>query len=146
MARILTVKNLGSLRPIDEAGEAVLRRIGQGEIVSIELKRPRNVQHHRKLFAMLSIVLHNQEFYKSIDDILDVCKLRIGHVRTVMTRDGAVQIPKSISFSAMDQSDFDDFYNRACGWVISEVLPGLQRQLLDAEVATELMAFGAPEG
>ena len=146
MTRILVVKNLGALRPVDDAGEAVLRRIGQGEIVTVELKRERNVQHHRKLFAMLQIVLENQDYYKSIDDILDVCKLRIGHVRTVATKQGEVKIPSSISFAAMDQDAFNDFYNRACGWVVSEVIPGLQRKHLDAEVEAKLMAFGAPEG
>lgn len=146
MARFLVVKNLGALRPVDEAGEEILRHVGQGEIVGVELNRPRNVRHHRKLFAMLSLVLENQSYYKSVEDILDVCKLRIGHCRTVRTKQGDVKIPESISFAAIDQDAFNDFYNRACGWIVTEVIPGLQRRDLDAEVEAKLLAFGAPEG
>ena len=146
MARFLMVKNMGALRPVDEAGEAVLRHIGQGEIVGVEVKRPRNVKHHRMFFAMLSIVLQNQDYYKSLEDLLDVCKLRIGHCRTLLTRDGEVKIPSSISFAQLDQDGFNDFYNRACAWVVTEVIPGLKRGDLDAEVEAALLAFGAPEG
>ena len=146
MAKVLVVKSLGALRPIDVAGEAVFRHIGQGEIVRIELKRPRNLQHHRKFFAMLQVVFENQDAYKSIDDLLDVCKLRIGHCRTVATNNGDVQIPSSISFAAMDQDAFNDFYNRACGWVIQEVMPGLKLENLSDEVEAQLLEFGAPEG
>ena len=146
MTRILVVKHLGALRPVDEHGETVLHGLGQGEIVGIELKRPRNVLHHRKFFAMLSVVLKNQEHYKSVQDLLDVCKLRTGHCRTVQTKNGAIRIPSSISFAAMDQSAFEAFYQRACGWVIEEVLPGLQKRHLDEEVEAELLLFGTPEG
>ena len=140
--RILVAKKLRGLYPIDESGEAVLQKIGQGEIVTIELKRERNIPHHRKFFAMLSIILQNQDSYKSMDDLLDVCKIRIGHCRTVQTKSGEVKIPKSISFAAMDQSQFEAFYDRAIAWVVTEVVPGLERQTLDDEVRAALLGFG----
>ena len=146
MVRFLAAKVLGSLRPVDEQGESILRHVGQGEIVSLELVRPRNVRHHAKLFALLSIVLQKQEHYKSVEDLLDVCKLSIGHCRTLMTKDGMVKVPSSISFVSMDQDEFNSFYDRACGWVVTEVIPGLKRKDLDAEVEAQLLAFGAPEG
>jgi hypothetical protein len=95
---------------------------------------------------MLQIVLENQDFYKSVDDLLDVCKLRVGHCRTVATKTGDLKIPESISFAALDQDGFNAFYDRACAWVVTEVIPGLQRKHLDAEVEAKLLAFGAPEG
>ena len=146
MSRFLVVKNLGALRPVDEAGEEIMRHVGQGEIVAVEMKRPRNVAHHRRFFAMLSIILENQDYYKSVEDILDLCKLATGHCRTVRTRQGDVRIPESISFAEMDQDAFNSFYDRACAWVVQDVIPGLQRKHLDAEVEARLMAFGTPEG
>mgnify|MGYP001576487379 CR=1 FL=1 len=141
MATFLLVKKLSALHPFDEFGEAAMRNIGQGEIVSVEVKRPRNLRFHRKFFAMLSIILSNQDYYKSTDDLLDVCKLRVGHCRTLQTKLGQVQIPKSISFAAMDDVAFADFYDRACDWVCSEVIPGLKRKDLDQEVEAQLLAF-----
>ena len=144
--KFLAVKRLGSLQPADEAGEAAIRKLGLGELVTVEVKRPRNGKFHRKFFAMLQIILQNQEHYQSIDDLLDVCKLRTGHCRAIQTKQGEVKIPKSISFSAMDDTEFADFYDRACGWVCNEVIHGLERRHLDEEVAAQLRNFGQPEG
>ena len=144
--KFLAVKRLSGLHPVDEAGEAVMRRWGLGEIVSVEVTRPRNVAFHRKYFAMLNLVLQNQEHYQSVEDLLTVAKLRTGHCHTVETKHGLVQIPDSISFAAMDEDSFANFYDRACAWVCEEVVPGLLRHDLDEEVAEQLQQFGTPEG
>ena len=146
MVKILVARKLTGLFPVDETGEVVIRKFSMGEIVSIDVKRPRNVAFHRKFFAMLHIILQNQDAFKSIDDLLELTKLRTGHCHTVLTKAGEVKITDSISFAAMDQDSFNDFYNRAVLWVIDEVIPGLTRQDLDDEVAAQLLAFGAPEG
>jgi hypothetical protein len=146
MPKILMARKLQGLYPIDEAGEAVIRKFGAGEVVAIDVKRPRNIKFHAKFFAMLNIILKNQEHYKSIDDLLEVCKLRVGHCHTVQTRLGEVKITDSIRFASMDETAFDDFYDRACAWVVSEVIPGLDRGHLDEEVRAELLGFGQPEG
>lgn len=119
-----------------------MRSIGQGELVSIEVKRPRNVQFHRKFMAMLSIILANQDYYKSMEDLLDVAKLAVGHCHTIRTKQGAVTIPSSISFAAMDDAGFQEFYDRVVVWVCGEVIPGLKQGDLDAEVEAKLMGFG----
>ena len=145
MAKFLAVKVLGKLQPVDEVGEAVLRRFKQREIVVIELTKPRNLQFHRKLMAMLNIILANQEHYTSIEDLLAVCKIRIGHTRKIQTTKGIYEVPESISFAAMDDIAFGNFYDRACNWVCSEVIPGLERKGLDDEVRVQLQEFGGNE-
>ena len=146
MASFMAVKRLNGLQPIDEVGEAAMRKLHLNDVVNVEIKRSRNLAFHRKFFAMLQIILQNQDHYKSMDDLLDVCKLRTGHCRTVQTRQGEVRLPKSISFATMDDTEFADFYDRACAWVVTEVIPGLERQALDEEVAARLQDFGRPEG
>lgn len=140
---VLLVKFLGGLRPVDDAGAALLAKLGIGELVKVEIKRPRNVRFNAKFFAMLNIIFQNQDHYKSIDDLLAVCKLRTGHVIVIQTRDGEVRIPASISFSAMDDDEFAAFYDRAVAWVLAEVIPGLKRADLDEEVEQRLLAFAA---
>ena len=146
MVKFLLSRKLHVLFPVDESGEAVIRKFGMGEVLTVEVKRPRNLAFHRKLFAMLNIVLENQNHFKSVDDLLELTKLRTGHCHTVETKYGQVKITDSISFASMDQDAFADFYNRACAWVIDEVIPGLSQQDLDDEVAAQLQDFGAPEG
>lgn len=149
MTKILVVKVLGKLQPVDDAGEAVLRRFAPGEIFAVEVTKPRNIRFHRKLMAMLQIILANQEHYQSIEDLLTVCKLRIGHTHKILTAHGIVEVPASISFAAMDDVAFGQFYDRACQWVLNEVIPGLERHALDEEVRRQLLEFGgdvpAPE-
>ena len=146
MVKILVARKLTGLFPVDETGEVVIRKFTPGEVVSIDVKRPRNVAFHRKFFAMLQIILQNQDAFKSIDDLLELTKLRTGHCHTVLTKAGEVKITDSISFAAMDDTEFANFYDRACAWVINEVVPGLDRHDLDEEVRNQLLDFGTPEG
>ena len=139
----IMVKRLGALRPTNDSGAEAMRKIPEESLVKVTWARPRNIRHHRKFFAMLQIILANQEHYKSIDDLLDVCKLRIGHVRTIETADGIERFPASISFASMDETEFSAFYDRAVDWMLRTVIPGLQRQHLDAEVEAELVEFAA---
>jgi len=146
MVQVMVVKQLAGLHPADEQAEKLIRSLKLGEMVSVEIKRPRNVAFHAKFFRMLRIIFDNQEHYKSIDDLLEVLKLRIGHCHTIDTKFGEVKITDSINFAALDNVDFSEFYDRACAWVIAEVIPGLDRLGLDKEVREQLQNFGSPEG
>ena len=139
----IMVKRLGAFRPTDDEGTEAMRKIPDESLVRVDWTRPRNIRFHCKFFAMLQIILANQEHYKSIGDLLDVCKLRIGHVRVVETAQGIEKFPASISFANMDETEFSKFYERAITWMLSEVIPGLQRQHLDAEVEDQLIGFAA---
>lgn len=139
MTAVLMRKRLKMLEPIDDDGRRLLARMAPGRVVSVEIKRPRNVLFHRKFFAMLNLILQNQEHYTSIDDLLDVCKLRVGHVKVIQTKHGDVRVPKSISFAEMDETAFAEFYERAVDWMVAEVIPGLDKAALEQE----LMEFAA---
>ena len=69
---LIMVKHLGALRPTDEQGVEVLRKVWSGESIKCTITRPRNIRFHNKFFAMLGIVLKNQEHYKSMDELLGV--------------------------------------------------------------------------
>lgn len=142
MTTVLLRKRLGgALDPIDDCGRDVLAKFGAGTVLKAEITKPRNIKFHRKYFAMLNLIFQNQDHYKSLDDLLDVCKLRIGHVRTIETRHGIERVPASISFAKMDDIAFEDIYERTFQWAVTEVIPGLQRQDLDSEVEDELREF-----
>ena len=48
MVKILVARKLTGLFPVDETGEVVIRKFTPGEVVSIDVKRPRNVAFHQK--------------------------------------------------------------------------------------------------
>lgn len=127
-------KHLSSLVPSEEKAEEMLSKIKHGDYVLVEVKRQRNPFHHRKFFALLNLVFKNQEHYQSVDDLLDVFKLRVGHAKVIETRDGVERVPKSISFGSMSQDEFEPFYEKCVDFLIAEVIPGLDRAELEREV------------
>lgn len=142
MATIILRKRLGgSLEPTDDMGREALRKIAIGAVVKCDITKPRNIHFHRKFFAMLQLIFENQDWYKSPEQLLEVCKHRIGHVEVIKTKHGEVTRSKSISFAQMDELAFSDFYDRAVNWMIEEVIPGLKRSDLDGEIAQQLMEF-----
>jgi hypothetical protein len=127
-------KELGCLRPADEEAEKVLRGIKMGECVTVSVKRPRNLQHHRKFYALMNLILQNQDHYKSVDEIVAAFKFATGHVDSIKTKRGIIQIPRSIAFANMGQMEFSAFYDMAVDFVLAEVIPGLGRAELEREI------------
>jgi len=143
MDSFICINRLGVLAPVDDAGKEAMAKVGHGKQVLVTVKRPRNPYHHRKLFALLGIVLSNQEHYKDVDQLLAACKLATGHCDLVKTKHGVVGLPKSIAFHNLDQIAFAAFYDKAVLWVVEEVIPGLSARDLNAEVEAELRRFAA---
>lgn len=138
MTALVFQKHLGCLKPTDEAGEEALRKVKMGTLVKVEFTgSPRNIAHHRKLFALLNTIYKNQEHYKSVDHILMAMKFALGYTEKIRTKRGEIEIPLSISFAAMDQEEFAKLYERALDWVESEVIPGLNR----ADLENTLLEF-----
>ena len=132
-------KGLGCLSPADARAEQFLARVKFGDLVQLEAKRPRNIAHHAKFFAMLQLIFENQSSYKSVDDILDAFKFAVGHTKKIKTRRGIIEVPLSISFASMDQDQFNEFYDKAMDFMCAEVVPGLQKE----DLAKELLEFAA---
>lgn len=95
--------------------------IPQKREVIVEIRRPRHPEHHRWFFALLRLTITatgKEDVWPDENNLLDALKLRVGHVRTVVTVTGEIQlVPDSISFASMEQDKFARFVNR-CVWVI----------------------------
>lgn len=125
-------KELGSLRPHDPVAEGWLQKIQNGDLVMVEAKKPRNVLHHRKLFALLNIAVDNWPQETTVNALLGAIKIAAGHCDVIQTENGEWKIPKSINFESMDQTEFNPFYDRAVE-IVSRVL-GVDVETLNAEV------------
>lgn len=134
MSEALFRKVLGKLEPVDEAGRDVLRGLQNGAIVKVDVKRPRNVQHHRKFYALCNLVYENQEHYGSVEHVVAALKVAIGHCDFIQTPAGMCAIPKSIAFHNMDQTAFNDFYEKCVAVIVTKFLPGVSRADLQEEI------------
>lgn len=136
MAHLLLRKTLGGkLEPVDDMGREALSQIPMGDIVRADVKRPRNLGHHRRFFALVSVIYENQTRYTSPETLLDAIKVHIGHCDVMKLSDGReVHTPKSISFASMDQIAFGLFWDRVVACVCREIIPGLDRADLEREL------------
>lgn len=115
-----------------------------GDVCRMEIKKPRSIKQHNKFFAFLSVVYNNQELYPSMPALLTDIKLKVGHFdkhvsykldkETGVYVDKIVYIPKSVSFSAMDQVKFMQFMDRAYDVVLDEIIPDMNRPALERAV------------
>lgn len=133
--KILLQKHLGSLRPVDEAGQEALQKLANGATVMVELKQPRNARHHRLYWALMSVVCQNQERYPDTYTLHSAIKIAAG-IRTEFELPNGVKgyIPGSVSFSKMDQTEFSAFYDKVCDLVAKHFLPGVTSEQLKREV------------
>lgn len=137
MAKFLAQKIMGGLRPADEAGTDALRKVANGELVSIEIKRPRNIKHHRMFWALMSIVWDNMdhERYPTVEDLTSAVKISAGLRTRIELPGGEIGfIPGSIAFHKMSQDDFSAFYDRVCDLICKHFLPGVENDALKEEV------------
>lgn len=141
MSEIWMKRGLRGLEPADDAGLEVLRRIKQGDIVRADITRPRNIRHHRKFFALLNLVWSASGEWASVEDLLIELKVRLGLTRDVIIRSTGeiVKVPASISFAAMNQLAFDNFYERALRELCA-MAGGIDSNILREEVLSQLAA------
>jgi hypothetical protein len=135
--RFLACKRFGTLRPVDQGGEDALREIANGALVQIEVKRPRNINHHRLYFALVSLVWDNidHDRYPSVEDLHGAIKIAAGLRTRIELPDGTQGfMPGSIAFHKMSQDDFSAFYTKVCDLVARHFLPGVNSEDLKREV------------
>jgi hypothetical protein len=131
------IKTIGGLKPADALAEETYSQLPLGTEVYAEVSRPRSLGHHKKFFALLKLILENQDHYKTVDEVLIALKVATGHCYPAETRTGIkVMVPKSIAFSKMDQLAFQKFWDNVVEVVIVKFLPGVNRHELEAEIMT----------
>ena len=138
MAKFLATKSFGALRPVGQDGEDALAKIKQGATVSIEVKQPRNVQHHRKYWALVNLVHQNlpeADDYPEPDNLHQALKVAAGLRTPIIIKGKTVAyLPGSIAFHKMDQAAFGEFYDRVCDLVAEHFIPGIEVEALKREV------------
>jgi hypothetical protein len=134
--------------PATEADKDELERLAFGEVYTAEFRKMRNWRFHRKFFALLGIAFDNMADdvrercnINTIDGMLIHLKITLGHYDLMVTLDGQpIYQPKSISFAAMDQLEFEKFYQRTIDVVISQYTVGMDQRRLEQMVG-QVMGF-----
>lgn len=123
-----------TLIPADEAAEKLLASLKPGEGVSVEAKRVRNVQFHRKFFSLLRLGFDSWEpeeprtwrgeaLRKDFDAFRKDVLILSGYFDAHYGVDGSVSLEaRSISFSKCDEHEFEAVYQGVLDVLWSRVL------------------------
>lgn len=135
------VKTAAGFIPKSQAAREFHGKTKLGQVVELRSRRPRNPGHHRKLFALLGLLVDNREEFASTDDALLGLKAVLGHGTWKKLHPKAereVFVPDSIAYENMDQAEFEAFYELAIAAVIRWWLP-----VNDTELREAIDAFAA---
>lgn len=90
-------------------------------LYEVKLKRQRNIKHHKKFFAILTIAYENLEGYADKTQLLDEIKLALNYFDIIRINDKDVIKLKSISFDNMDEVEFTNFYDKALQYLADKL-------------------------
>lgn len=129
-------KQLGHVVPYDDNAKAFLAKTKNGDLVMMDGRKPRRIRHHRLMFALLTLVVENCDRYPDVDTLLFALKIATGHCERFPSADGKLEFvkPKSISFESLSQDDFEPLYDRFVNVITTQIIPGLGKDELLAEV------------
>lgn len=87
------------------------KRLKIGEEYEVSIRSPRNYKFHKKFFALLNLAFENQDRIKNFELFRAAILIECGYYHEVHIRDAIHVFPKSISFSNMDDTEFEKLYN-----------------------------------
>lgn len=99
--------------PVNEPAREFFHKTKDGQLVTLEGKRGRNLGHIRKAFALRDLVFRCQEKFDTPEKLRQGLTYMAGYVDSVVvaTNGDVVMTPKSWSFKGMDQEEFDALYS-----------------------------------
>lgn len=101
--------------PVYEQDKETFGGYDQKNEIMAKFWHPRNIDHHRKFFALLRCAYANQSQYRDPESFRKVLLIAIGCMELAQGFDGKwYAIPKSMKFESMDQVEFtEEVYNPA---------------------------------
>lgn len=117
--RLLVVNTPRGLVPCGDDDYDEKKKLRLGETYSVEVRVARNVDFHRKYFALIAYAweyLNEKELatFKSKDNFRKYLEISAGHCEVIFhpRLQEFVEIPKSISFGSMDNAEFSELYGK----------------------------------
>ena len=117
--KLLVINTPRGLDPLGDDDYDEKKKLKLGQTYSVEVKVARNVDFHRKYFALISYAwefLNEQETerFRTKENFRKYVEVAAGHCDVIFhpRLQEYVEIPKSISFGKMDNAEFSDLYKR----------------------------------
>lgn len=142
--RLVVVNTPRGLIPMGDDDYDEKKKLKIGQTYSVEVKVMRNVDFHRKYFALIAYAwefLNEKELdtFKTKDNFRKYLEISAGHCDVIFhpRLQEFVEIPRSISFGSMDNTEFSELYRRIKD-VIFSIIGG---RVTEAEFERLLLDF-----
>ena len=115
-------------------------KISVGETVKASITKPRNVQFHKKYFAMIERIHHcmdegMEKVYPQPENVRYVIMILIGEFEIIILPDGTQnKKPKSISFASMDDLKFEEIYSKSLDAGLKYFLKDMDEKEFEREI------------
>jgi len=125
--KITLIKTLNGFKIAYNSDYEEAKKIPLNKPIEYEYKNKRNYEFHKKYFALLNMVFENQEQYSNIDHLRRYLTIDAGFYDVTTNLQGIeTKEPKSISFTNMDETEFNEYYNRVIDVIVKWL--GIEKQ------------------
>ena len=90
-----------------------------GKQVQVRISQPRNLQFHKKYFAMLHKTLEMADVEINLDQWRHLVLIGSGHCDFVEYKGTMIAVPKSLQFGRMDDAEFSKVYSDSLDFICS---------------------------
>lgn len=117
--KLALIKQNDSLKPYYNSDIEAFSKLHNNTVYMADVKKPRNLEHHKKLFALANCTISNlpEQLTVKITDAYSLIKaieVELDMTEKEYCLDGGFHIKaKSIDFASMDQIEFQEFYDKA---------------------------------
>lgn len=130
------------LVPLHDSDLDLKKRLRVGSVVRCKVSNPRNYEHHKKFFALVRLTFDNLPLplvekwnIRNEYDMLRRFKRDLGYFTNTINEYGEHEIEYlSITFAAMEQHEFEQFYNQCIDLVLFKYIKGIDKQDLITEI------------
>lgn len=124
------------LKPLYDEDYDQKKKLKIGEIYKAKITIARNINFHRKYFALINCAWAYQNerttkhFKNNVECFRKTVEVAAGHCDTVynLSLKSWVDIPKSIAFDKLKQEEFEDLYERVKDVLFATFLKGIDEE------------------
>lgn len=96
-----------------------IKKIKVGRMIEVEIIQKRNIEFHKKFFALINMVYSNQDHYNNLDELRKDLIISAGFYNVRHSFDGEeIKEAKSISFGSMGEEEFQDLYSKVMDEIV----------------------------
>ncbi len=118
--KLTVIKQLNNtLKVAYNSDYELIKKLKPNTEYQCEIKRPRNYAFHKKYFALIKMLFENQYLYSDISDLRHDLIIEAGYYRRYINIKGIdTKTALSMSFSSMNQEDFDELYSKTLDVIV----------------------------